>query len=89
VTYPFPLYGRGMHDFVMTEIELGKRVVLAQDMEDCGFSALDSEPEEPMIDDNSLITVNRTLGGAIGDPYPSLNHPDGDIDAHHSERLTT
>lgn len=34
------LYGNGMHDFVMSELEVGRRVAMAQDSEDCGWSAL-------------------------------------------------
>ena len=35
------LYGNGMHDFVMHELEVGRRVAMAQDSETCGWSALD------------------------------------------------
>lgn len=35
------LYGHGMHDFILSEIEVGKRVALFQDSENCGWSALD------------------------------------------------
>lgn len=31
------LYGSGMHDFILMEAELGIRVAMAQDSEDCGF----------------------------------------------------
>lgn len=34
------LYGPGMHDFILMEMELGTRVAMAQDSEDCGWSAL-------------------------------------------------
>jgi hypothetical protein len=30
-------YGRGMHDFIVREIEVGTRVALAEDMEWLGF----------------------------------------------------
>lgn len=30
-----PLYGSGMHDFIMDEIELGTRVAVALDDEEC------------------------------------------------------
>lgn len=39
--WPFALYGNGMHGFVMYEMEVGKRVAMCQDSEDCGWSALD------------------------------------------------
>lgn len=35
------LYGNGMHDFVLMEAEIGARAAMAQDSEDCGWSALD------------------------------------------------
>lgn len=38
--WPFGLYSPGMHDFVLREMELGKRVAACQDAEDCGFGAL-------------------------------------------------
>lgn len=38
--WPFALYGNGMHDLVMQDLEVGLRVALAQDSEDCGWSAL-------------------------------------------------
>lgn len=34
------IYGNGMHDFVMHELEVGPRVARAQDSETCGWSAL-------------------------------------------------
>jgi hypothetical protein len=39
------LYGSGMHDFVLLEAEIGTRAALYADLEACGFSALDPEPE--------------------------------------------
>jgi hypothetical protein len=39
------LYGSGMGDYVLREIEIGGRAALYEDMEACGFSALDPEPE--------------------------------------------
>lgn len=38
--YPFGLYGNGMHDFVMRELEVGWRVAAAEDDEACGFGPL-------------------------------------------------
>ena len=35
------LYGHGMHDFVLRELEIGKRATAAEDNEHCGWSALD------------------------------------------------
>jgi hypothetical protein len=36
------LYGRGMHDFVLREIEIGYRAACCEDAEtSCGFTALD------------------------------------------------
>ena len=41
------LCGNGMHEFVLMEAELGRRVAAAQDSEDCGWSAiLDLQYEE-------------------------------------------
>ncbi len=34
------LFGSGMHDFILRELEVGERVTLAQDSEDVGFGAL-------------------------------------------------
>ena len=34
------LYSNRMHDFVLLEAEVGTRVAMAQDSEDCGWSAL-------------------------------------------------
>ena len=34
------LYGSGMHDFILMELELGNRVAMAQDDEDCGYGIL-------------------------------------------------
>lgn len=41
MTAPFGLYGPGMHEFVLIEMELGTRAAIFQDNEDCGWSALD------------------------------------------------
>lgn len=38
--WPGGLYGKGMHDFVLTEMEMGTRVAMAQDDEDCGYGAI-------------------------------------------------
>lgn len=35
-----PLYGQGMHDFVLRELELGTRAALCEDDEACGFGPL-------------------------------------------------
>lgn len=40
VTWPFGLYGHGMHDFVMRELEIGHRAATYEDSEACGWSAL-------------------------------------------------
>jgi hypothetical protein len=34
------LFGSGMHDFILMDLELGERVAMWQDDEDCGFGAL-------------------------------------------------
>lgn len=34
------LQSKGMHDFILTEAEVGFRVAVDQDSEDCGWSAL-------------------------------------------------
>jgi hypothetical protein len=31
-----------MHTFILRELEIGSRAALAEDMEHCGFSALDA-----------------------------------------------
>lgn len=36
------LYGHGMHDFILDEMELGTRVAMALDSEANGWSALDN-----------------------------------------------
>lgn len=38
--YPFGLYGAGMHDFILRELEVGTRVAMAEDNEACGFGPL-------------------------------------------------
>jgi hypothetical protein len=43
--WPFGLYDTGMHDFIIREIEIGNRAALCEDMEQCGFSALDEWTE--------------------------------------------
>ena len=39
------LYGHGMHDLVLREVEIGIRAALYEDMEADGFSALDPDPD--------------------------------------------
>ena len=39
-SYPLGLYGSGMHDFVMRELEIGRRAATYEDLEACGWSAL-------------------------------------------------
>lgn len=39
--YQFGIYGPGMHDFVLRELEIGFRAAVYEDMEAAGFSALD------------------------------------------------
>ncbi len=34
------LYGKGMHDFILRELEVGFRVASAEDSEYCGFGPL-------------------------------------------------
>jgi hypothetical protein len=46
--WPFGLYGAGMHDYVLREIEVGSRAALYEDMEACGDSALDDMPDRPV-----------------------------------------
>lgn len=38
--YPHGLYGAGMHDYVIREIELGSRAAMCEDAEACGDNAL-------------------------------------------------
>ena len=45
--YPGGLYGSGMHDLVIREIEIGPRAALYEDMEAIGDSALSPEPPRP------------------------------------------
>lgn len=48
------LYGNGMHEYVLRELEVGKRVALFQDSEtNAGWSALD---------DLSFVTYMREKG---------------------------
>lgn len=35
------LYGKGMHDFILRELEIGTRAAMVEDSERCGWSALD------------------------------------------------
>jgi hypothetical protein len=35
------LYGHGMHDFILREIEIGARAAMYEDSEYCGSNALD------------------------------------------------
>lgn len=35
------LFGHGMHDFVLRELEIGTRAAACEDSERCGWSALD------------------------------------------------
>ena len=35
------LYGKGMHDFILRELEIGYRAAVVEDSERCGWSALD------------------------------------------------
>jgi hypothetical protein len=34
------IYGSGMHDFILRELEIGTRAAMAEDDEACGFGAL-------------------------------------------------
>jgi hypothetical protein len=52
-TTSIPLYGQGMHDFIIDEMELGKRVALCQDSEDCGWSALNDLQYEEWVKTNA------------------------------------
>ena len=47
--WPGGLYGAGMHDYILTEIELGDRAALAADMEACEYGALIPDPK-PELD---------------------------------------
>lgn len=38
--WPGGLYGIGMHDFVIRELEIGSRAAAYEDSEACGWSAL-------------------------------------------------
>lgn len=41
MVFPFGLYGSGMHDFVLREAEVGTRVAVCEDNEQCGWGALE------------------------------------------------
>jgi hypothetical protein len=43
--FPIGLYGSGMHEYVLDEIELGPRAAACADDEACGYSPLVPEPE--------------------------------------------
>ena len=43
--FPAGLYGSGMHEYVLDEIELGPRAAACADAEACGYSPLSPEPE--------------------------------------------
>lgn len=34
------IYGSGMHDFVIRELEIGRRAAACEDSEACGFDAI-------------------------------------------------
>lgn len=36
-----PLYGNGMHDYLIRVLEIGERAAAYEDSERCGWSALD------------------------------------------------
>lgn len=38
--WPGGLYSNGMHDFVLRELEIGRRAAACEDSEACGWSAL-------------------------------------------------
>ncbi len=35
------IYGHGMHDFILREVEIGTRAAMFEDSERCGWTALD------------------------------------------------
>ena len=43
--FPAGLYGSGMHEYVLDEIELGRRAAACADAEACGDSPLFPDPE--------------------------------------------
>lgn len=47
-----PLYGQGMHDFVLREAEIGTRAAMFEDSEYCGWSALDDLSYEEWVADD-------------------------------------
>lgn len=55
------LYGSGMHDFILDEMELGTRVAMALDSEACGWSALDNLSYELYLkEQEARERTNRT-----------------------------
>lgn len=43
------LYGNGMHDFLLRELEIGRRAAMVEDSERCGWSALDDLSYEEYV----------------------------------------
>lgn len=54
--HKIPLYGSGMHDHVLVAAELGERVALAQDSEDCGWSALNQLSYEQWVERDKVAS---------------------------------
>ena len=40
ILYPFAVYGRGVHDAIMRELEVGRRVTVGEEDEALGFGPL-------------------------------------------------
>lgn len=68
ISYPFGLYGNGMHDFILTEMEVGTRVAMAQDSEDCGFGAIFDLQYQEYVDAHSNDPDPQTTHS--GSPFP-------------------
>lgn len=54
-----PLYGAGMHEFVLRELEVGTLVALAEDDEACGFGPLWDLRFEQQMTGVRFLRANR------------------------------
>lgn len=55
------VFGNGMHDFILRDMELGERVAMAQDDEDCGYGALFDLSYEQYLAEEYARTVARPM----------------------------
>lgn len=71
------LFGHGMHDFVLRELEVGERAALAEDDEACGFGPLlDASYAEYLRTCRERMLPGTPLGGTCGTcGHASILHP--------------